>query len=171
MKTTVNVGIVGARLLGIQNAAAEIFVILDSHIEVQPQWLEPLVSRIKQNRRYILMPVVDGIEPETFEYSSGGIGCTLGKRFICFVLFSKTCLQNDGAFKYVPGFIWKLMEHSFTPDGSNPKRKNDPDLPYIESPTMAGGLFAAHKQFFLDLGAYDTGMRYWGAENIEFSFR
>lgn len=139
-------GIVGARLLGITNAVSEVFVILDSHIEVQPQWLEPLVYRIKQDRRFVIMPMVDGINPETFTYNSGGVGCTLG-------------------------FIWKLMEHSFTPDGSNPRRSSKADDLYVESPTMAGGLFAAHKQLFLDIGAYDTGMAYWGAENVEFSFR
>lgn len=72
-------GIVGARLLGIENAKADIFVMLDSHIEVQHQWIEPLVDRIREDRRRIIMPQVDGIDPKTFEFSGGGIGCTLGK--------------------------------------------------------------------------------------------
>ena len=38
-------GLVVARLKGIEEAKGEVFVVLDSHIEVQPVWLEPLVCK------------------------------------------------------------------------------------------------------------------------------
>lgn len=140
-------GIVGARLLGIENSAANIFIVLDSHIEVQPGWLEPLVSRIHADRTVVVMPQIDGIEASTFEYQPAGIGCTLG-------------------------MIWLLMEHAFTPNNRYPARaRQDATSVYVESPTMAGGLFAANKDFFLTIGGYDRGMTYWGVENIELSFR
>jgi polypeptide N-acetylgalactosaminyltransferase len=39
------------------------------------------------------------------------------------------------------------------------------------SPTMAGGLLAANRKYFFEIGGYDDGMEVWGGENLELSFR
>ena len=42
--------------------------------------------------------------------------------------------------------------------------------PYL-SPTHAGGVFAIDKNWFSELGTYDNGLKFWGAEQLELSFK
>jgi polypeptide N-acetylgalactosaminyltransferase len=61
----------------------------------------------------------------------------------------------------IVGFTWTLGQAPAGSMGDKPQK----------SPIMAGGLFAAHRAFFMHLGGYDAGMRYYGGEEMEIGFR
>ncbi|KAK3762295.1 hypothetical protein RRG08_006040 [Elysia crispata] len=112
--------------------------------KIDPIRIEPLVSRIAEDPKTVLCPIIDAIDDTTLEYSGNG-GYQIG------------------------GFSWSL--HFTWQDGSpRPPHSSQYILP-IRSPTMAGGLFAVDRKFFFEIGAYDPGMDVWGGENLELSFR
>ena len=41
----------------------------------------------------------------------------------------------------------------------------------IDTPAIAGGIFAVYKDWFLQLGGYDPHMEIWGSEQLELSLR
>lgn len=63
-------GLIRSRVFGARLATGEILVFLDSHIEVNEGWIQPLIDPIVKNRLVVTVPVVDIINPDTFEYSS-----------------------------------------------------------------------------------------------------
>jgi polypeptide N-acetylgalactosaminyltransferase len=67
-----------------------------------------------------------------------------------------------GGFTWSGHFTWIDVKEDYT--------KNHPTTP-VESPTMAGGLFAMDAKYFFELGSYDEAMEIWGGENLELSFR
>ena len=133
--------------------------------------LEPILYRIKQKRSAILCPTIDSIDDKTMAYHGSGDA-------------------GYGIFTWSLFFNWGSM-----PDRVRSQRKSHVD-PY-PSPTMAGGLLAADRKYFFEIGGYDDGMvktgktgkvsfsikfifksvkfRYrkevWGGENLELSFR
>mmetsp|Transcript_139264 Transcript_139264/g.445164 ORF Transcript_139264/g.445164 Transcript_139264/m.445164 type:complete len:685 (-) Transcript_139264:134-2188(-) len=132
-------GLMLARMEGAWRATGEVVVFLDSHIEATAGWLEPLLARIREDRKHVVVPSIDSIEFDNFGYEgNSGLG--------------------------VLGFSWTL--------GQRPEAlpRGDPSKPF-KSPIMAGGLFAAHRAYFLHLGGYDDGMRFYGGEEMEIGFR
>ncbi|XP_019879410.2 polypeptide N-acetylgalactosaminyltransferase 35A [Aethina tumida] len=137
-------GLIRARMIGAHEAEGDVLIFLDSHIEVNVGWCEPLLARIKENNTFVAMPIIDIINPDTFEYSSSPL--------------------VRGGFNWGLHFKWDNL-----PKGTlvNPEDFIKP----IKSPTMAGGLFAIDRKYFKHLGEYDAGMNIWGGENLEISFR
>ncbi|XP_002738977.1 polypeptide N-acetylgalactosaminyltransferase 1-like [Saccoglossus kowalevskii] len=139
-------GIVGARLRGAAISTGEVLTFLDAHCECTKGWLEPLIARIAEDRTRVVSPVIDSISDETFEYNSvPELGC--------------------GGFNWRLNFRWYPMSKR-----EKKRRKGDATIP-INTPTMAGGLFSIHKEYFYRIGTYDEGMDIWGGENLEMSFR
>jgi polypeptide N-acetylgalactosaminyltransferase len=73
-------------------------------------------------------------------------------------------ISGYGIFTWALFFVWGSM-----PERVSSARKSYSD-PY-PSPTMAGGLLAANREYFFEIGGYDDGMEVWGGENLELSFR
>ncbi|CAG9767599.1 unnamed protein product [Ceutorhynchus assimilis] len=143
-KTKQREGLIRARILGAQKAKGDVLVFLDSHIEVNQGWIEPLLSRISSRKTNVVMPIIDIINPDTFGYSSSPL--------------------VRGGFNWGLHFKWENL-----PKGTLDKPEDF--IKPIKSPTMAGGLFAIDRKYFIDIGEYDAGMNIWGGENLEISFR
>ncbi|KAF0045368.1 hypothetical protein F2P81_001897 [Scophthalmus maximus] len=123
-----------------------VITFLDAHCECTTGWLEPLLTRIKQDKKTVVCPIIDVISDDTFEYMAGS-DMTYG------------------------GFNWKLNFRWYpVPQREMDRRKGDRTLP-VRTPTMAGGLFSIDRDYFQEIGTYDAGMDIWGGENLEISFR
>ncbi|CAF1565944.1 unnamed protein product [Adineta steineri] len=145
LRAPVRFGLIKAKNYGAKNATGDVVIFLDAHCEANVGWLEPLLLRIKEKRSAILCPGIDMISDTNLGY--GGTG--------------------DGS---IGGFWWSL-HFNWIPI---PQRIRDAQKTRIEpypSPTMAGGLLAAHREYFFEIGGYDDDMEVWGGENLEISFR
>jgi len=120
---------------------------LDSHCEVNDGWLEPLLARIKENRKVALVPIIEVIDDKDLRYYAGG------EDFF-----------QVGSFTWSGHFTWvNIPKKELERRGSS--------IAPTRSATMAGGLFAIEKNYFWEIGGYDDGMDVWGGENLELSFR
>ncbi|PIO70649.1 glycosyltransferase, group 2 family protein [Teladorsagia circumcincta] len=63
-------GLIRARTIGAKHSTGDVVIFLDAHCEVNVNWLPPLLAPIKHNRRVMTVPVIDGIDSNTWEYRS-----------------------------------------------------------------------------------------------------
>ncbi|XP_077436929.1 polypeptide N-acetylgalactosaminyltransferase 5 [Vanacampus margaritifer] len=139
-------GLIRARMAGAAVAEGEVLTFLDSHVECNVGWLEPLLERIYVDRGKVACPVIEVISDEDLSYK-------LVDNF------------QRGIFNWPLVFGWKALSDEYVK--KNYLTAADP----IRCPVMAGGLFSIDKTYFYELGAYDPGLEVWGGENMEISFK
>uniref|UniRef100_A0A8B9JV85 Polypeptide N-acetylgalactosaminyltransferase n=1 Tax=Astyanax mexicanus TaxID=7994 RepID=A0A8B9JV85_ASTMX len=139
-------GLIRARLAGAAEAKGDVLTFLDSHVECNVGWLEPLLERVYQDRRKVACPVIEVISDKDMSY-------VLVDNF------------QRGIFKWPLVFGWSTLPEDYI------KKNNMKDSDPIRCPVMAGGLFSIDKKYFYELGSYDPGLDVWGGENMEISFK
>ncbi|XP_053733221.1 polypeptide N-acetylgalactosaminyltransferase 5 [Synchiropus splendidus] len=139
-------GLIRARLAGAAAAKGEVLTFLDSHVECNVGWLEPLLERIYLDRKKVPCPVIEVISDKDMSYM-------LVDNF------------QRGIFKWPLVFGWSALPADYI------KKNNLSIADPIRCPVMAGGLFSIDKKYFYELGAYDPGLDVWGGENMEISFK
>ncbi|XP_067842890.1 LOW QUALITY PROTEIN: polypeptide N-acetylgalactosaminyltransferase 5 [Heptranchias perlo] len=139
-------GLIRARLVGAAIATGDVLTFLDSHVECNVGWLEPLLERILLKRTKVACPVIEVISDEDMSYV----------RVSGFL---------RGVFTWPMNFGWKTIPDEMI------KKYNLKEMDPIRCPIMAGGLFSIDKKYFYELGTYDAGLEVWGGENMELSFK
>ncbi|XP_026530371.1 polypeptide N-acetylgalactosaminyltransferase 5-like [Notechis scutatus] len=139
-------GLIRARLAGAEIAKGDVLTFLDSHVECNVGWLEPLLDRIHLNRKKVACPVIEVISDKDMSY------------------MTVDSFQR-GVFTWPMNFGWKPIPSDVI------KKNKIKETDIIRCPVMAGGLFSIDKKYFFELGAYDPGLDVWGGENMEISFK
>lgn len=130
LRNTQREGLIRSRVYGARNCTGDVLLFLDSHVEANIGFAEPLLNRIQENRHVLAIPVIDIINADTFAYSASPL--------------------VRGGFNWGLHFKWDSL-----PAGSLVKETDF--LGPFKSPTMAGGLFAVDRLYFNEIGEYDVG--------------
>uniref|UniRef100_A0A1A8LDU9 Polypeptide N-acetylgalactosaminyltransferase n=1 Tax=Nothobranchius pienaari TaxID=704102 RepID=A0A1A8LDU9_9TELE len=138
-------GLIRSRVRGASTASASILTFLDSHCEVNTDWLQPMIQRVKEDHTRVVSPIIDVISLDNFAYLAASA-------------------DLRGGFDWSLHFKWEQIPIEQKMARSNPTQP-------IRTPVIAGGIFVMDKSWFNHLGQYDTHMDIWGGENFELSFR
>uniref|UniRef100_A0A8D0GA65 Polypeptide N-acetylgalactosaminyltransferase n=1 Tax=Sphenodon punctatus TaxID=8508 RepID=A0A8D0GA65_SPHPU len=138
-------GLIRSRVRGAEVATAEILTFLDSHCEVNSEWLQPMLQRVKEDYTRVVSPIIDVISLYNFAYLAASA-------------------DLRGGFDWSLHFKWEQIPIEQKMSRTDPTQS-------IRTPVIAGGIFVIDKSWFNHLGKYDTQMDIWGGENFELSFR
>ncbi|XP_002137039.2 putative polypeptide N-acetylgalactosaminyltransferase 13 [Drosophila pseudoobscura] len=135
-------GMIWSRNRGAEAASGHYLLFLDSHCEVNEDWLEPLLDRLSLNATLAVSPLLDHIDPATLSYRSG----------------------ND---MVKGGFDWNLHFHWLKRELS---AKEAPEQPF-KSPAFSGGVLMISRDWFLKLRCFNPNLKIWGGESIELAIK
>ena len=148
-------------MIGARASQGDVLTFLDSHCEVTPGWLEPLLARIKEvrererggtsqysififpskDKHHVVSPVIDIIRKEDMKYNQANSNIKGG-------------FGHNLLFKW-ENLNWQELQ----------RRRHDNTAP-IPTPAIAGGLFSIDRKYFEEIGSYDEEMEIWGGENV-----
>ncbi|KFO24670.1 Putative polypeptide N-acetylgalactosaminyltransferase-like protein 3 [Fukomys damarensis] len=60
-------GLIRARIEGWKVATGQVTGFFDAHVEFTAGWAEPVLSRIQENRKRVILPSIDNIKQDNFE--------------------------------------------------------------------------------------------------------
>ncbi|XP_003781151.1 polypeptide N-acetylgalactosaminyltransferase 18 [Otolemur garnettii] len=135
-------GLIRARVSGWRAATAPVVALFDAHVEFNVGWAEPVLTRIKENRKRIISPSFDNIKYDNFEIEEYPLAAQ--------------------------GFDWELWCRYLNPPKSWWKLENS--TAPIRSPALIG-CFIVDRQYFQEIGLLDEGMEVYGGENVELGIR
>ncbi|XP_015679360.1 polypeptide N-acetylgalactosaminyltransferase 16 [Protobothrops mucrosquamatus] len=138
-------GLIRSRVRGADTATADILTFLDSHCEVNSEWLQPMLQRVKEDYTRVVSPIIDVISLDNFAYLAASA-------------------DLRGGFDWSLHFKWEQIPIEQKLSRTDPTQS-------IRTPVIAGGIFVINKSWFNHLGKYDIQMDIWGGENFELSFR
>mmetsp|Transcript_14996 Transcript_14996/g.26273 ORF Transcript_14996/g.26273 Transcript_14996/m.26273 type:complete len:410 (-) Transcript_14996:73-1302(-) len=135
-------GLIRAKMKGVEMATAPVLVFMEAHVIPNKHWLQHILHRVVQNPKVLAMPTLDGIPQE-----------------------------NWHAYRPMPPGHWRY-EWNFNLIYTNPGDliRNDGPEPYT-SPGTSGGIFAMRRDWFLQLGLFDVGMKEWGGDHMELTMK
>ncbi|XP_062930150.1 polypeptide N-acetylgalactosaminyltransferase 9 isoform X1 [Mobula hypostoma] len=136
-------GLIRARIQGWKVATAPVVGFFDAHVEFNVGWVQPVLSRIKEDRTRIILPAIDNIKYNTFEvqqYANAAHGYNWG--LWCMYI--------------IPPQEWLDQGDEAAP---------------IRTPAMIGCSFVVDREYFGEIGLLDPGMEIYGGENIELGMR
>ncbi len=104
-----NGGYAGGYNQGLQHIVADIYVLLNSDVEVAPNWLEPAVELFVENANVAAVQphILDWRNPSRFEYAgaAGGFIDAMGYPFCAGRLFEEI-EENNGQFDQIKEIFW-----------------------------------------------------------------
>jgi len=135
-------GLIRAKSAAVRTATAPVIMFLEGHCIVNRYWLQPLLERVVQNPKALVMPVLDMIPQAAWgDYKTG---------------------STSHQWRYE----WNMnLIHT------NPLREKRDGYSVYTSPGTSGGIFVIRKDWFLALEFFDEGMLEWGGDHAELSFK